>query len=197
MPSLNETVASLYGAWRLARFDPRGLTCFNATPAGFWRSFFAALLVAPLYAIELWAPFEEAGAPRTVTFALLEAIAYAVSWLAYPVALEMIARALGCRQRFLIYMTAYNWSAVVQHLIIAAIVLLTSVGILPLPIGEVIWLVATIYLLAYAWFIARSALAIRPLTASGLVALSVALDILIASVASTIEATLMQLPAAQ
>jgi hypothetical protein len=197
MPGLNETVASLYGALRLARFDPRGLTCFNATLAGFWRSFFAALLVAPLYAIELWAPFEGAGAPRTVTFALVEAIAYAVSWLAYPVAVETLARAMGCRQRFLVYMTAYNWSAVIQHLIIASIALLTSIGVLPSPIGQVVWLAATIYLLAYAWFIARTGLAIGPWAASGLVVLSLSLDILIASVASAIEATLTQIPAAQ
>ena len=41
----------LYGAFRLARLDPHGLTYFETTPAAFWFSFFAAVLTFPLYVL--------------------------------------------------------------------------------------------------------------------------------------------------
>ena len=53
MVTSREVVAALYGAYRLARFDPSGLALFDATIAGFSRSFFAAVLVAPVYLVLL------------------------------------------------------------------------------------------------------------------------------------------------
>jgi len=47
---VREALLSLYGAWRLALLDKRGLELFDKTPAGAIRSFSAALLVAPMYA---------------------------------------------------------------------------------------------------------------------------------------------------
>ena len=48
MPSLQEITASIYGAWRLALLDRSGMNWFNHSIEGFWRSFFVALLIAPL-----------------------------------------------------------------------------------------------------------------------------------------------------
>lgn len=197
MPSLNEVVAAIYGALRLALFDARGLGCFTSTVDGFWRSFFAAIIVAPLFAISLLLPGDEVGVPRTAAFGLVEAIAYVVSWLAYPVVVELVSRPLGCRARFLGYMTAYNWSTIIQHTIIASMVILAALDVLPLQVGRFLWLLATIYLLAYVWFIARSALLVPPLTAGVLVAIDLLLSFLITRTAASIEATLAQLPAVQ
>ena len=190
MPGLNEIVASLYGAWRLARFDAAGLACFTSTLAGFWRSFFAAVIVAPLYALSLMMPLDDGAAPRTVGHAIVEAIAYAVSWVAYPVAAEWVSRQLRCRERFVAYMTAYNWSAVIQHTMISLIIVATGVDLLSLQAAQLIWLLVTCYLLTYVWFIARSALSIAPLAAAAFVALDLLLSYAIGSVAAAIEATL-------
>ena len=43
MISLREVITALYGAYRLARFDPGGLGFYEVTVQGFWRSFFAAV----------------------------------------------------------------------------------------------------------------------------------------------------------
>lgn len=197
MPSLNEIVASLYGALRLARFDARGIECFNTSLAGFWRSFFAAVIVAPLYAISLLMPVDGVAVPSTPAYALLNALAYGVSWLAYPVAVELVSRELGCRGRFLAYITAYNWSAVIQHSLMALIVILTGVGLLPLPVGQFLWLLATVYLLIYVWFVARTALAIKPLAACALVALDILLSFAITTAVSAVEATMTAAPTVQ
>ena len=47
MPDRQEVLSALYGAYRLAWFDVSGMTFLNLTVEGFWRSFFAAVLVAP------------------------------------------------------------------------------------------------------------------------------------------------------
>ena len=47
MPDHDSVIRSIYGAWRLALLDPSGLNWFDVSIEGFWRSFFAAAIVAP------------------------------------------------------------------------------------------------------------------------------------------------------
>ena len=54
MPSANQVMYALYGAYRLARFDAAGMRYFETSIEGFWRSFFAAVIVAPPYALLLF-----------------------------------------------------------------------------------------------------------------------------------------------
>ena len=51
MPDRAEVLRSLYGAYRLAFLDQSGMAHFNLSVDGFWRSFFAAVLVAPGFAV--------------------------------------------------------------------------------------------------------------------------------------------------
>ena len=90
MLNTRELAASVYGAYRLARLDPNGLRFFDASPAGARRSFYAAAIVAPFYALML-----AVGAPEpasdTLRFSLVEGIAYVLSWVAYPVIVEWLS----------------------------------------------------------------------------------------------------------
>jgi hypothetical protein len=51
MPNQEEVLRSIYGAYRLAWLDRSGMSQLNLSVEGFWRSFFAAILVAPGYAL--------------------------------------------------------------------------------------------------------------------------------------------------
>ena len=51
MIALRDVVAGLTGAWRLARFDPRGMSYLDTTITGYWRSFYGALLCLPAYVV--------------------------------------------------------------------------------------------------------------------------------------------------
>ena len=51
IPSTTEIAYAFYGAWRLAHLDASGLKYFDTSLDGFWKSFFAAVLVAPAYAL--------------------------------------------------------------------------------------------------------------------------------------------------
>ena len=71
---------ALYGAYRLARADTNGLSYFDNSNAGFWRSFYAAVLIAPLFLILLIIRFnvDDIGA-SAVRFYTIETI------LEYPI----------------------------------------------------------------------------------------------------------------
>jgi len=184
LPNWREVVVSLYGAWRLTHMDARGHGFFDATPDGARRSFFAAVLVAPLYALMLAAVLPADAPADPVRFLLVEGIGYVTTWVAYPVVVEGLSRHLGCRPRFEGYLVAYNWSMVLQYAVIVPISILTGTGVIPPELGRFVWLVAFSLILAYLWFIARSALTVPPVTAAGFVLLDVLLSALIDGIAA-------------
>ena len=51
MITMAETVRSVFGVYRLARFDRSGLAFLDGTPTGAARSFYCALLLLPPLAI--------------------------------------------------------------------------------------------------------------------------------------------------
>jgi hypothetical protein len=183
IPSPGEIVASLYGAWRLAHLDRRGLDHFDASIEGVWRSFFAAVIVAPLYAFVLLLQYRMAvEPPDPIRMALAEGIGYVISWVAYPVAMVTWTRLLDCSERFPLYLVAYNWSLVLQNAMLLPISLLVGAGWLPGGIGLLLWTTAIALILVYFWFIARSALDISPFTAVGIVVFDIVLSLLISEI---------------
>ena len=177
MPTLQETVMSIYGAYRLARLDAAGMSYFDTSVGGFWRSFFAAVIIAPLYAILLAIRFQIVAADADPTrFVLTECIAYVVSWTAYPLVMASLTRMLGCWERFPGYIVAYNWSMVLQIVLVLMVALVSTTGVLPKEAGPFLSLVIYVAILGYIWFIARAALGVPVLTAAGIVALDITLS---------------------
>jgi hypothetical protein len=179
MPDREEVLSALYGAYRLARFDVSGMTYFHLTVEGFWRSFFAAVLVAPAYAI-LVGINAPAGAEdfNIASLFLTEGAAYVLAWCAFPIAALVLTRLLGLDRNYVALIVAHNWSAVLQAAAFLAVLLLGLV----LPEAPGRWLVAltTGALLVYQWFVIRTAL-----QTSGLVALMLLLvDLVITSMIS-------------
>ncbi len=183
MLSAREAATSLYGAYRLARFDARGMTYFETSLAGFWRSFFAAVIVAPLYAVLL---LLRHGAGETavdgVRFAAVEAIAYVIAWVAFPLVMVYLVRVLNREERYLGYIVAYNWAAVLRNALYMPVFMLGVTG--TVPAGPLI-LIALSVVFVYIWFIARVALDVGAWTAVALVALDFVLSVFIDVVASS------------
>jgi hypothetical protein len=177
MPTLQQTVMAIYGAYRLARLDAAGMSYFDTSAAGFWRSFFAAAIIAPFYAMLLAIRFPIIAADADPTrFLLTESIAYVVSWTAYPLVMASLTQALGCRSRFQGYIIAYNWSMVLQIALVLFIALLSTTGVVPKEAGQFLSLATYLVILGYVWFIARIALGVPALTAAGIVAFDIGLS---------------------
>jgi hypothetical protein len=172
MPSTSEVVAALYGASRLLRFDAAGMGYFDLSVDGFWRSFFAAVPTAPLYAIlvalELGRRPEAVNVGWTV---VVWTLAYGVGWAAFPLAAVPLTRLLRVTDRYVALIVAYNWASVPQTLIILVAALLEASGVMPGGLGTITMLGATLFVLVYHWFIARTALDVGGLTAAGVVLL--------------------------
>jgi hypothetical protein len=170
----------------LARLDPGGMAFFDTSVGGVWRSFFAAVIIAPLYALllSIRLPLEGAGSEiDPLQFWLTEGTAYVVSWVAYPVIMITVTQLLNRSDRFQEYVVAYNWSMVLQNALILPIGILSASGVISTDAGGFLWLVALVLILIYMWFIARTALALPPFAAAGIVALDIALSFLISGVA--------------
>lgn len=180
IPSLREIVTSLYGSWRLAHFDRTGMAYFDKTVDGFWRSFFAAILIAPFFAVMLGLRFSAEGAlADPVHYGMLEAMSYLISWFAFPVVMLALSESLDCRERFIGYMVAYNWSVVLQNAVLVPLGILSALRVFSPDIGALIWLTAIGLIAAYLWFIARAGLGVPALTAIGIVAIDILLSLVI------------------
>ena len=180
-----EIARALYGAYRLARFDAGGMAYFNATPVGFWRSFYAALFVAPLYLL-VRATEYEAGltvAPP-LRLVLVSAVTYAIAWLAFPVAMVTVARMLDREERYIAYIVAYNWAAVWQSAAFLPVIILGTMGAMPLAVSQFLTIFVFLAVVVYSWFVSKTAMAVSGSTAAGLVVLGIVLDILIELVAA-------------
>lgn len=184
IPSSAEIARSLTGAWLLFRRDPRGMALFDCSARGAWNSFFAAVIVAPLY-IVLWLLRDTGGAFAAVggeRLIAVKAIGYAVGWLVFPVVVYEIARRMDRAGRFIPFVVAYNWTSVIQQGIYLGVGLIVTIGPFPPKAAGALTLAALAVALAYAWSVIRIALNVSGPVAAGLIALDFALGFLIAAV---------------
>lgn len=188
MPSREYVIRHIYGVWRLARLDPSGMGCFDVSIGGFWRSFFAAVVVAPFYAA-LVIPrvaHEIAAGVDVSLFIGVELMVYAVGWAAFPIVMVLLARLLSLEAAYVPYIIAYNWSAVVQVGVFLPVTLLSESAVLSEGVSGLLVMIAVLAIWAYQWFIARVALGTTAFTAAGLVILDQLLGYLIARSADAI-----------
>jgi len=182
MISTQELVRSIYGAWRLARLDPGGMQAFDGTLAAFWRSFYAALLLAPAYAVLIAnAESEAASSVSLGRLVVVESCAYVIGWTAFPLLMLYLSRMLGRETRYFAYITAYNWAQVIA---MAAVLLgqFVILALLPRPAQMLVGMLILGFVLFYEWFIARTALSLSGLAAVVPVLVSNALTLFVQSV---------------
>ncbi len=184
MPSFRDIVYGIYGAWRLARLDQGAMTYFERTVEGFWKSFFAAVIVAPGIALIIafnLSPLEtEASGLRII---LVELCAYVIGWTAFPLAVHHLCQVIDKREAFIGYIIAFNWTNVIQVAVFLPAIGVMAMGILPgqygwILIGGVMFLV-----LGYKWFITRTALGVSAMGAVGFVVLDFVIDQIIHAIA--------------
>lgn len=189
MITVREVSHGLFGAWRLAHLDPSGMRFFDATITGFWRSFWAAAIVAPVYIVMIGVRLsarEEIADP--VRIVLIEVIAYIIAWTAFPVVAWQIVLVLGRAGRYIAYIVAFNWGNVLQVAALIPVMLIGATGILPDVLTQILGFAVLLALLFYHYFIARTALGIDAIPAIGLVLMDLLLTILRERAALALEA---------
>jgi hypothetical protein len=181
-----EVRLALVGALRLAKGDRGGLSCFDRSLHGFWRSFRAAVIAYPLYLILLMmrvtiAEWERSGGFHII---VVETIAYVTAWVAFPLAMLTVTRWINRSHRFFDFMVPYNWSQLPQSALFVLVGLQAESDAISAQPAQVIEIAAAIAVLVYEWFIARVALETTAAAAALVVLVDLVLGVLISHVAS-------------
>ena len=183
-----EVRLALVGALRLAKGDRGGLSCFDRSLDGFWRSFRAAVIAYPLYLILLVMRVTIAEWERSGGFYIIvvETIAYVIAWVAFPLAMLTVTRWLNRSHRFFDFMVPYNWSQLPQSALFVLVGLQSTSDAISTQPAQVIEIAAAIAVLVYEWFIARVALETTAAAAALVVLVDLVLGVLISHVASSL-----------
>lgn len=179
--SLSRMAAGIYGAWLLARREPKGVEWFDDSVRGFWHSFLAAALLLPAV-LALGILDGTIGGLRSLS---VEVIAYVIQWTAYPVIAASITESMGRGHRWVRLVVAGNWASVIQMAAFLPVAILA----LMVPGGggvAMVGLMVTVLLLVYQVYVTHAALEVPFLPAATLVLLNVLLSGLISSVAARI-----------
>jgi branched-subunit amino acid transport protein AzlD len=180
-----EVRQAMIGALRLARGDRGGLSCFDRSLDGFWRSFRAAVISYPFYLVLLSmrvtvGEWERSGAFLIIT---VETIAYVIAWTAFPLVMLIVTQRIGRRHRFFDFMVPYNWSQLPQSVLFVLVGLETESGVLGAQPAQAIEIAAAVAVLVYEWFIARVALETTAAAAVFVVFVDLLLGVLISHIA--------------
>ena len=117
---------------------------------------------------------------------LIEAIAYVIAWLAFPVAMLMVARMLDREKRFIRFIVVYNWAAVLQNALYLPIPMMGMTGLISVNAANGMGMMALLLILGYTWFITKTALEVTSAAAAGIVALDLGLSIFISSFSNSL-----------
>ena len=173
IPSAPEIASSIYGAWRLAHLDKTALRYFNRTVEGFWRSFFAAVIVLPGHAIlfvsELSDETLSADLPQIL---VIEGLVYVLGWTVFPLVMFHLTQAMGRSGEYIGYIVATNWVSVLEIALYVPVIGLANSGLLPDGLAGFLSVAVFLAILAFKAFIAHTALKIGGLAAVGVVLLS-------------------------
>ena len=168
---------ALWGAWRFATLDRAAIQFFDNTPDAFWKSFHAAWLAMPAYALLVLLGFTQhpvdTGAFR---FLSVELISYVIGWVLFPLIMVAFTDTAKCARNYFRFITAWNWSIVLQAYLFLGVSVFSASGTVPDNLGGLVSLVATLAIFFYQGFIAKTTLDVTV----GVAFLAVVIDLAIA-----------------
>jgi hypothetical protein len=164
MPTLAAIRENLAGAWLVMRGRPEGLDRLDLSITGFWRSFGAIVAVLPLALLSLESQRRVEAALTGASAAPgagigLQALAVAVDWVVFPIVFALMARPLGFAPRYVPFIVARNWAAVIVSACVGALHACFLVGIVPAEVLSFVLLVGIAFVLGFSFMVARTALA--------------------------------------
>jgi hypothetical protein len=159
MVTIREISVAIYGTWRFATLDRAAAQFFDNTRDAFWKSFNAAWLALPAYALLVLLSFTQhpvdAGAFRILS---VEVISYAIGWVLFPLIMVTFTDTMKCDRNYFRFITAWNWSIVLQAYFFLGISAFSASGTVPDSLGGLVSLVATLAIFFYQGFIAKTTL---------------------------------------
>jgi hypothetical protein len=172
---------NIAGAWQVMLGRPEGLSRLDVTIEGFWRSFGAFALVLPLLLLanvgfDAMLPEEDAPVDGWDWVGIF---IQGVDWVAFPIVFALISPRIGLAARYLPFIAARNWGAVILAALYMAGSLPGLLAPLPMTAGAIINLALLGIQLRFAYLLARTTLAVGPSVAIPVVVLDFLLILVI------------------
>ena len=179
---LGEIVNSLFGSLRLACGDKNGMNYFNTSHLGFWRSFTAAIIVAPIFALLLSVRYAvSSNDVNLFRFVLIYAIAYIIGWVAFPIIINYVTDVLGHGKKFVRYIIIYNWASVLQNFIYLPFAILVEAQLIHGTAASIIGLCLLSLVFLYTTFITKTALEVSNGIAAAIIVFDLILSVIISA----------------
>lgn len=162
----------LYGAWRLAILDRGAMQYFDATIEGYWKSFYAAAIVAPAFIIMTAFSVVQTDLPAHIgvlDIVLVQTTRYVISWVAFPLLMTTVSDVMQRGERYTGFIVAFNWAQVVEMAIVLPVFLIVAASGLPADEPNTVYTMLFFAIAFYYWFIARTALEISGWAAGAVV----------------------------
>ncbi|MCW8086378.1 hypothetical protein [Sabulicella glaciei] len=174
-------------AMLFARGRAEGLLLLPPTEAGALHSFRAALICLPAFLGLRLLAWSQQGAPRggLVLGLLAELVGFVLSWAGFALASRVLAEQAQRLGRWPHFLAAWNWSNLVQYLLLAVLAVPVLLGA-PTWLSNAMGLVALGYALWLEWFVTREALGVVGATAVMFVLLDVAIGLFIGGLSARI-----------
>ena len=176
---INHIAAALLGALHLARFDAAGIKYFEPTLEGFWRSFWAAGLVGPLFLLLLIIKYIQSNGFALVHHIAIESLAYVIAWVLFPLVMAGLTQQFDCTKNYILFIISYNWCSAIQNGVYLPIAILGYAGMLSSGIANLLALLAITWVVVYTFFIVHTVLKVSRITAFGIVVLDLILGLLL------------------
>lgn len=191
MPSVAEIQRGFQGAWALLLNRKEGMRAFDVSIDGFYRSFGAVFLLAPLYAIAALAEvrlLQFDGAPVEgfpyVWFFFWKFAGLGVDWLALPIVLALLARPLGLAARYVPFIVARNWTSPLAMSMSVLPSVLYAAGMVGQELAAILFLVVVVGVIRYQYQVVRIALQTTIAMSIAVVAFDLTLSLFLAELMS-------------
>ncbi|HVY21276.1 MAG TPA: hypothetical protein VHA70_14510 [Bauldia sp.] len=180
-----EIEQALTGAWKVFLSRPDAMRSFDTSLEGFWRSFQAILIVAPVYLLtelsDQMGLVTNGAAVAPEKFWATEILSLVLDWIALPALLAVIGGPLGIKRAYPAYIVVRNWATPLMLAPFAAISLLSVLGV-----SEDILLIPSVaavaYSLRFSYLVVRRTLTTHLDVAIGYVVLDVLVSLAVVRV---------------
>ena len=171
--TVEEATRGIFAAWFMFLRDKRAALLLENTYMAAVKSYWAALIVLPLYmlgtTIEFLNPSDDvrnfaalAAEAGLFNATVAEFCIFVLCWfVAWPLVLDRIAPLLDCDDNFFRYIAAYNWMRVTYVLVGLCFVTLHYAGLIPAGVADAVALTVLLMLWSYHWFVLRHALGVN------------------------------------
>ncbi len=184
----DEVNRSLKGTFDLLNRRAEGLSAFDMSERGFWRSFGAILLTLPAYVVSLAFERLRLGMLQpnralldNVGLDAIVALSHVSSFVALPIAMIWLTRALRLTDRYVPFVIVTNWVTVAGQLVLSVPAILLLIGWAPPGLATLFTLAFAVIVLHLQWFATKVTLHVTSGLASAIVALGIVLNFAVAS----------------